>query len=117
MNITKMCVSIALAACVGCATQRGVGGSGLVKGEAATSRVTRYTDATRGLEICRPAGHWQLDATDESTPDGLTIPVILRHRESGAQVVLQVAPAIATPTEFAEHLITGFRSKAGVTTS
>jgi len=45
--------------------------------------------------------------------EGLSIPVVLRHRDSGAQVVLQVAPAIASPTEMAERLTSGLRSQPG----
>ncbi|HLL55746.1 MAG TPA: hypothetical protein VK447_19450 [Myxococcaceae bacterium] len=75
----------------------------------------RYVDPDLGFEIARPAGDWQLEANEERTPEGLAIPVVLRHKE-GAQVVLQVAPAVATPTQFAEKLTTGLRTR-GVTTT
>jgi hypothetical protein len=75
----------------------------------------RYVDPALGFEISRPVSGWQLETSDETTPEGLAIPVMLRHRDSGAQVVVQVAPAIASPTEFAERLTAGLRGYAGFT--
>lgn len=72
-----------------------------------------YRDATLGFEIARPEGSWQLDVTDEVSPEGLTVPVVLRDRQTGAQVILQIAPAIASPTQFAERLTAGLRSHPG----
>jgi hypothetical protein len=77
----------------------------------------RYVDEDLGFEIVRPSVEWLLDETDEQTPEGLEIPVVLRHRGTGAQVVLQVAPAVATPTQFAERLTEGLRAHPGFTTS
>ena len=77
----------------------------------------RYVDEELGFEISRPSGEWQLEQTDERSPEGLVIPVILRNRASGAQVVLQVAPAVATPTQFAERLTVGLRTQPGFTTT
>ncbi|MFP2960146.1 hypothetical protein ACLEPN_20545 [Myxococcus sp. 1LA] len=100
----------------------GTGGSGAsptVEESAAESRSTtrRYVDEDLGFEIVRPTADWQLDETNERTPEGLAIPVILRHSVSGAQVVLQVAPAVASPTQFAERLTEGLRQHPGFTTS
>lgn len=102
---------------VGCTTARGTGGSGPVApGDRVQTKGVadrRYVDSALGFEISRPASGWQLDATDETTPEGLAIPVVLRHRDTGAQVVVQVAPAIASPTQFAERLTTGLRTHPG----
>ncbi len=100
----------------------GVGGSGPlaeVEGASAESHSTtrRYVDEDLGFEIVRPTADWQLDETNERTPEGLAIPVILRHNVYGAQVVLQVAPAVASPTQFAERLTEGLRQHPGFTTS
>ncbi|QSQ24667.1 hypothetical protein JY651_06880 [Pyxidicoccus parkwayensis] len=92
---------------------QGVGGSG----DAGHSTTRRYVDEDLGFEIIRPTADWQLDETNERTPEGLSIPVILRHNTSGAQVVLQVAPAVATPTQFAERLTEGLRQQPGFTTT
>ena len=92
---------------------QGVGGSG----SAGHSTTRRYVDEDLGFEIIRPTADWQLDETNERTPEGLSIPVILRHNTSGAQVVLQVAPAVATPTQFAERLTEGLRQQPGFTTT
>lgn len=98
-----------------------VGGSGLVAQSAQESQLPpesrRYVDQTLGFELTQPGGDWLLDETDEQTPEGLAIPVVLRHRTSGAQVVLQVAPAVASPIQFAERLTLGLRSQPGFVTS
>ncbi len=76
----------------------------------------RYVDPDLGFEIARPAGDWLLEANGERSPEGLSIPVVLRHKD-GAQVVLQVAPAVATPTQFAETMTSKLRTHPGVTTT
>ena len=95
------------------AAGQGVGGSG----SAGHSTTRRYVDEDLGFEIIRPTLDWQLDETNERTAEGLSIPVILRHNTSGAQVVLQVAPAVASPTQFAERLTEGLRQQPGFTTT
>jgi hypothetical protein len=113
-----------LALCTACGASRpavraeaergeGVGGSG----QAGASTTRRYVDEDLGFEIIRPTADWELDETNERTPEGLFIPVILRHGTSGAQVVLQVAPAVASPTQFAERLTEGLRQQPGFTTT
>jgi hypothetical protein len=83
-----------------------------------SSATRRYVDEDLGFEIVRPTAEWQLDETEEqNSPEGMAIPVILRHRTSGAQVVLQVAPAVATPTQFAERLSEGLREQPGFVAS
>jgi hypothetical protein len=74
-------------------------------------------DPALGFELTQPGGDWLLDEAGEQTPEGLEIPVVLRHRTSGAQVVLQVAPDVATPAQFAERLTVGLRSQPGFVTS
>ena len=114
-------LGLALAAgAAGCAGGRGTGGSGLTAKPAMAAAPGPqaktgglYLDSELGFEIGRPSDSWQLDATGELSAEGLSIPVVMRHRESGAQVVLQVAPAIASPTEMAERLTTGLRSQPG----
>lgn len=111
--------AVVLVALVGCASQkaqqRGVGGSGTEGQQLAEAPfVARYVDEQLGFEISRPSAAWQLDAVDELTPEGLAIPIILRDRESGAQIVVQVAPAIATPTQFADRISSGLREHAEI---
>jgi hypothetical protein len=82
------------------------------------SSARRYVDEDLGFEIVRPTAEWQLDETEEqNSPEGLIIPVVFKHRRSGAQVVLQVAPAVATPTQFAERLSQGLREQPGFVAS
>ncbi|SET58526.1 hypothetical protein [Stigmatella erecta] len=79
-----------------------------VSQEESTAPARRYVDAQLGFEIVRPAAEWQLDASAPQEPsDGAAVPVILRHRMTGAQVVLQVAPAVGSPTQIAEQLNRG----------
>ena len=97
------------------------GGSGPVTQEQfqeqEESSPQRYVDQALGFELTQPGGDWMLDESGEQTPEGLAIPVVLRHRTSGAQVVLQVAPAVASPLQFAERLTMGLRSQPGFVTS
>ena len=97
------------------------GGSGPVTQEQLQgqeeSSPQRYVDQALGFELTQPGGDWLLDESGEQTPEGLAIPVVLRHRTSGAQVVLQVAPAVASPLQFAERLTMGLRSQPGFVTS
>lgn len=99
----------------------GTGGSGEVAQPQAQgseeSGSRRYVNQGLGFELMQPGGDWLLDESDEQTPEGLAIPVVLRHRTSGAQVVLQVAPAVASPIQFAEKLTMGLRSQPGFVTS
>ncbi|MBI3185029.1 MAG: hypothetical protein HYZ28_23055 [Myxococcales bacterium] len=73
----------------------------------------RYVDRQLGFELVRPAGPWRLDANDEVTAEGVSVPVVLRNETSGAQVVLQIAPAAATPSQYAERLNDGLRRQPG----
>ena len=102
-------------------SEQATGGSGPVAVQTeegpGLSDARRYVDQTLGFELTQPGGEWLLDETDEQTPEGLSIPVVLRHRTSGAQMVLQVAPAVASPIQFAERLTLGLRSQPGFVTS
>ncbi|WP_338865041.1 hypothetical protein [Myxococcus stipitatus] len=95
----------------------GTGGSGSVASLPA-SVSGPYVDEELGFEVIRPSEEWQLEATNERTPEGLSIPVVLRHPPSGAQVVVQVAPPVqVTPVQFAERLTEGLRQQPGFTTT
>ncbi|ATB32366.1 hypothetical protein [Melittangium boletus] len=98
-------------------SEQATGGSGLVAQSPGASDSRRYVDQTLGFELTQPGGDWLLDETGEQTPEGLAIPVVLHHRTSGAQMVLQVAPAVASPIQFAERLTMGLRSQPGFVTS
>jgi len=105
--------------CAACSTTKpavmeapATGGSGWARPQEAAVG-TRYVDESLGFELTRPNDEWLLDETGERTPEGIAIPVVLNHRTTGAQMVLQVAPAVATPTEFAERLTAGLRQQPG----
>lgn len=73
----------------------------------------RYVDAALGFQVDRPEDGWTLNVTGDEGEQGVTVPVVLRHA-SGATVVLQVAPAVATPLQYAERLVLGLGQQAGV---
>jgi hypothetical protein len=105
--------------CAACSTTKpavteapATGGSGWARYEEPAAG-TRYVDESLGFELTRPNDEWLLDETGERTPEGIAIPVVLNHRATGAQMVLQVAPAVASPTEFAERLTEGLRQQPG----
>jgi hypothetical protein len=74
----------------------------------------RYVDAKLGFELTRPARGWRLSVTGDPGEDGLVVPVTLQHG-TGATVVLQIAPAVATPLQYAERLTTGLTDQLGAT--
>src|SRR5688572_24184615 len=78
--------------------------------------VERSVDSARGFALTRPEGDWELELRDEVRSDGLSIPVVVRHPH-GAQVVVQLAPALAEPEEYAQGLAEGLKGRAGVKVS
>jgi len=79
----------------------------------------RYIDPALGFEIERPRGDaWSFTAGEGgAATDSVAVPVIVAHRATGAQVVVQVAPAVATPIQFAQRLTSGLRARPGFTTT
>ncbi len=76
-----------------------------------------FVDPQLGFEIKRPAGEaWQFSA-GHAAAEGIAVPLVIVHQETGAQVVVQVAPTVASPDEFAARLALGLSTKPGFTTS
>lgn len=120
MGVRAAAVGVAVALFCGCAAGRATRGADPARPVEPLARgalPSTYVDEQLGFEIARPGGTWQLDASDEVTPEGLAIPVVLRDSASGAQVVLQVAPAVASPSQLAERLTYGLREHPGIVTS
>lgn len=91
----------------------GKAGSAGVSADARRATSHRFVDADTGFAIDRPDGEaWQF-ISGGVAPEGLVVPVIIVHEGSGAQVVVQVAPGIASSEEFAERLAMGLQSKPG----
>lgn len=88
----------------------GTGGSGV-------EQEGRYVDRELGFEISRPSSDWQFDVSRAQAQDGIATPVVMRNTPTGAQVVIQVAPAVASPIQFAERLTEGMRTQPGFITS
>ena len=101
----------------GCATQRASVAGGFAGGAAPapdpSSVERRYVSPLFGFQVLRPVGNWHLETNDEVSPEGVAVPVMMTDADSGAQVVIQVAPAIATPGQFAERLASGLRRHSG----
>jgi hypothetical protein len=112
--------ALALAA-VGCThVQVGSPTAAQARAEPPAPEVTPlYADPALGFEISRPLGDaWRFTSGDADPEGGMVaVPVIVAHRATGAQVVVQVAPAVATPDEFAARLTSGLRSRPGFTTT
>jgi hypothetical protein len=89
------------------AAESGVDASGLV-----------YADTKLGFEISRPQGDaWQFSPGEGESNERVSVPVIVAHRETGAQVVVQVAPAVVSPNQFAQRLTAGLHHQPGFTTT
>lgn len=89
-----------------------VGRAPLTEGQEVRIEGQRWVDPKLDFEISRPAGDW-LFAPGQPLAEGIAVPVIVAHPQSGAQVVVQIAPAVATPTEFAMRLTNGLRTRPG----
>lgn len=77
----------------------------------------RYVHPELGFELSWPGAEWLLTESGERSPEGSVTPVTLRHRTTGAQVVLQVSPAVGSPTRVAERLMGGLRQQRGFSTT
>lgn len=76
----------------------------------------KHVDAVNGFEIERPSESWTLHSGEELSTEVILVPVVLLEEAQGAQVIVQIAPAIATPPEFAERLIEGLSTRGEFTT-
>src|SRR5688572_19061774 len=72
-----------------------------------------YVDRVHGFQVTPPDRGWALQANAYTTDDGERVPLVLRDDRTGAQVVIQVAPAVATPTQYAQRLTRGMRDHPG----
>jgi hypothetical protein len=77
----------------------------------------RYVDTALGFEVVRPTDRWAIDVSGEAAEQGIATPVVLRNLDTGAQVVIQVAPAMDSPVTLAERLTDGMRAQPGFVTS
>jgi len=76
-----------------------------------------YQDTKLGFAVVRPSADWQLEASDFFAEEGISIPLVLRHAPTGSQVILQIAPDVATPIQYAERMTEGLRTQPGFQTS
>lgn len=75
-----------------------------------------FFDAQNGFRIQRPDASWSFKPGRELSTDSIAVPLVIANAASQAQVVVQVAPAVATPSQFAQRLSTGLKSRAGFAT-
>lgn len=99
--------------------QEGTGGSGpvtIVREAPDEDRAAqRYVNEGLRFELSHPSPEWQLTESGASGVDGMVVPVTLQH-ESGATIVLQIAPARASSLEYAERLTAGMQRELGAQT-
>jgi hypothetical protein len=126
----RIAIWLSAAACIGCAhpqeaarppapdpavrttSDDSVGRAPLPEGREVRIEGQRYVDPQLDFEISRPTGDW-LFTPGEPLTAGIRVPVIVAHPQSGAQVVVQIAPAVATPGELALRLENGLRARPG----
>ncbi|MBI5549711.1 MAG: hypothetical protein HY901_37975 [Deltaproteobacteria bacterium] len=75
-----------------------------------------FVDRENGFTITRPRECWSFKPGEELNTENIVVPVIIADADSGAQVVVQVAPAVASPAQFAQRLTTGLQSRDGFST-
>ncbi len=128
MRAWGMAVVVLVAAGVGCARNGSTvradgsrpgepGDPGAAKAQSGSQNGSRYVDEALGFEVTRPNAAWTMDVSDDLSAEGVATPVVMRNAETGAQIVIQVAPAVATPVALAERLTEGMRSHPGFVTS
>lgn len=77
----------------------------------------RYVDAVNGFSIERPGERWTFKTSEHLSTDHVAVPLVITDNATNAQVVVQIAPAVATPSQFAERLTMGLQSRAGFVTT
>lgn len=77
----------------------------------------RFVDRDHGFEILRPGGEEWAFTSGRGAPEGILIPVTVVHQDTGAQVVVQIAPNVAPAWEFAERLAAGLNQRHGFRTT
>lgn len=82
----------------------------------AATESLKHVDAVNGFEIARPSESWTLHSGEELSTEVILVPVVLLEEAQGAQVIVQIAPAIATPPEFAARLIEGLATRGEFST-
>jgi hypothetical protein len=84
---------------------------------AESAQSVKYVDPVNGFTIERPDPSWVFRAGEELSTETIVVPLVITNADKGAQVVVQVAPSVATPNQFAERLTTGLKTRAGFATS
>ncbi len=77
----------------------------------------QYVDISHGFSIQSPNSSWKFQLKKKLSTKTIEVPVIVANVNQGAQVVVQIAPAVATPFQFAEKLTSGLKHRPGFTTS
>ncbi|MFN7133392.1 MAG: hypothetical protein ACK4N5_15035 [Myxococcales bacterium] len=81
------------------------------------SQPQRFVDQEYGFSIERPGERWTFKPSDNLSTEHIAVPLVISDTATNAQVVVQIAPAVATPAQFAERLTVGLQSRAGFVTT
>jgi len=84
---------------------------------AETGDEQHHVDAENGFTIDRPNTTWNFFEGSELSTETIAVPLVVSNTDQNAQVVVQIAPAVATPFQFAERLVAGLNSRAGFETT
>ncbi|MGC4117023.1 MAG: hypothetical protein QM765_21165 [Myxococcales bacterium] len=84
---------------------------------AAKDHGTTFVDRENGFTIGRPGRAWKFRPGEAMNTENIVVPLVMSDESTGAQVVVQVAPAVASPAQFAERLTSGLKSREGFATS
>ncbi len=77
----------------------------------------RFFDKENGFSIERPGERWSFRPSEHLSTEHVAVPLVITDSTTNAQVVVQIAPAVATPSQFAERLTNGLQSRAGFVTT
>jgi hypothetical protein len=88
----------------------------LVQGQGENGSET-FVDREEGFQIERPGASWDFKPGRALSTESITVPLVISSEEDSAQVIVQIAPAVATPNQFAQRLSVGLRARAGFSIS
>jgi hypothetical protein len=76
-----------------------------------------FVDTENGFRIQRPDATWAFRPGHDLATENIAVPLVIANTGSQAQVVVQVAPAVASPSQFAARLTVGLKARAGFETT
>ena len=92
-------------------------GAATPRSEVVSPKEEYFVDTENGFRIQRPDATWAFRPGHDLATENIAVPLVIANTGSQAQVVVQVAPAVASPSQFAARLTVGLKARAGFETT